>query len=64
MDGMETPRRDANDFDMPSFASPMPSLLSPIPPSPIPHKSKSPRYTYKLNTGTSSFKKSVTGINE
>ena len=45
MDGMETPRRDANDFDMPSFASPMPSLLSPIPPSPIPHKSKSPRYT-------------------
>ena len=45
LDGMETPRRDANDFDMPSFASPMPSLLSPIPSSPIPYKSKSPRYT-------------------
>ena len=45
MDGMETPRRDANDFDMPSFASPMPSLLSPIPSSPVPYKSKSPRYT-------------------
>ena len=42
---METPRRDSNDFDMPSLASPMPSLLSPIPPSPMPCKSKSPRYT-------------------